>query len=173
MSVSTTLTLPAQPTTAGTVSVIPLGGDGFSAPHSAYSLRSQRLDHDASGGTAAITCVLDARYVSLVSFVNLFIDQASASDEIVRIELEGAGTPIIRDNFTLTANPTTVDAGNIWYPPTWVLPGADRVCLIRFTADNVDGNDSFMSALIYNFDIRVREVTNVGFLGWARGPVSS
>jgi len=170
VTVSSSFTLPAQPPT-GSAILVPLGGDGFSAPHSAITLRAMTLEHDASGGSAVMNAVLDDRYVSLVSFVQMFIDQAIETDEVVRVELSGPSSPTIRTNFTLTANAHFSDTAGIWYPPSWVLPGTSNRCTLAFSADNVDGDQSQMNVLIYQFDIRVRELTNVGFLNWARGPV--
>jgi len=170
LSVTSSFTLPAQPATGSAIQV-PLGGDGFSAPHSAVVLRSITLAHDVSGGSAVMEVILDDRFCSLVSYQQMFIDQATELAEVVRAEIVGATSPICRDNITLTPNATLSDTAGIWYPPSWILPGTANRCILRYTAVNVDGDTSHQNALIYQFDIRVRELTNVGFLNWARGPI--
>jgi len=170
VSVTSSFTLPAQPATGAAIQV-PLGGDGFAAPHSAVVLRNVNLAHDASGGSAIMETILDDRYVSLVSYMAMFIDQATELAEVVRAEIVGATSPILRENIALVPNATLSDTAGVWYPPPWVLPGTSNRCILRYTAVNVDGDTSFQNALIYQFDIRVRELTNVGFLNWARGPV--
>ena len=88
------------------------------------------------------------------------------------MEIAGPNTPTIRQNHALVPNATLSDTANIWYPPSWVLPGTTaNVCNFSFRAANVDGDQSQMNALIYQFDIRVRELTDVGFLNWSRGPL--
>ncbi len=49
MAVSTTFTPPAQPT-AGNLTYVPLGGDGFSAPLAAYAVQDFQDIGDATGG---------------------------------------------------------------------------------------------------------------------------
>ncbi len=171
MAVTETITLPAQPA-AGSSVYVPLGGDGLTAPHSAYSIRSMAAVMDVSGGLAQVKVVLDDRFCSLVSFVTAHIENESTS-QVVRFQISGSSTPSIIDNVTLLGFVAHSDCSNVWYPPTWVLPGSGQVCTLTVAADNVDGDTLSVSAVVYNFDIRVRELTNVGFLGWARGPVAS
>lgn len=172
MSVSETLTLPAQPPDGGSVVRVPLGGDGLQAPHSAYSVRAANITMDASSGIATMDINLDDRFCSLVSFVTVVVD-GNASDQVVKFQISGASTPSIIDHVLLTGFGGVAESANVWYPPTWVLPGAGEVCDVRVIAANTDGDDMQVSLVVYNFDIRVRELTNIGFLGWSRGPVAS
>ncbi len=169
MSVAEAIALPAQPT-IGAVVRIPLGGDGMNAPHSAYCVNFFGLTADASGGTGQLSITMDDRYCSLVGFAQGFIDGTS-TDQVVRYQLTGEGTPTIVDNRTLLGHTSKTDVSGIWYPPTWVLPGGNQVCTLRLVVDNVDGDDPSLTCVVYNFDIRARELTNIGFLGYARGPV--
>ncbi len=168
MSVSDSFVLPGVPA-IGTVELIPLGGDGMSAPHSCYTVSFFEVAADASAGTAQLTVTLDDRYCSLIGWATAFIDGTNTS-QVVRMQITGAGTPAIIDNITLDGFAEQSDVSKIWYPPTWVLPGATRVCSIRFTCKNTDGDDPTLSFVVYNFHIQARELTNIGFLGYARGP---
>lgn len=77
MSVAETITLPGQPTDGLNI-FVPLGGDGFIAPHSCYELEAT-LDGDASGGTNVIYINLDSRFQSLVSLISIHVSGAAAN----------------------------------------------------------------------------------------------
>jgi len=49
-----------------------------------------------------------------------------------------------------------------------ILPGSENTALTVFAA-NVDGDEYFLDAFIFLFDIRARELTPMGPLLWARG----
>lgn len=80
MSVSDTVVLPAQPAEGSSV-YLPLGGgDGWTAPLSAYSVLHS-LTMDASGGVASIATTFDARFENiLVSLAGLTTGVAGAQD---------------------------------------------------------------------------------------------
>lgn len=175
MAVSETLALPNQPAT-GAMTFVPLGGDGFTAPAAAYAVTDMELAGDASGGAMSIFVTMDDRFCSLVSFVTVNIAQASSADADLRIAVaSGSGTsqiPLAIHQNLQTATALVVNTKNVgftWNPPPVMLPGAGQAGRIIFQAKNVDANDFFLSSLIYLFDIRVRELTPMGPLLWARG----
>ncbi len=69
MSVTETLSLPAQPS-SGTVTYEPLGGDGMIAPLAAYWIDNFIISGDASGGVAELVVECDPRYECLVGFLS-------------------------------------------------------------------------------------------------------
>jgi len=168
MSVAFAVTIPTQPVT-GALVYIPLGGDGFSAPQSAWGIVASTLAGDVSGGQAGMDVTLDDRYTSLVSFVAPQVNMGTEADLEVQMRLVGNTTPNMVENITLVAAAITSDAAGLWIPPAWICPGGDQVCTVSFVAPNTDGDTLVLSLLVYNFDIRAREVTPSGILNFARG----
>lgn len=175
MAVASSVTLPSQPT-LGSLTYVPLGGDGFSAPHSAYALQNHAVDGAAGGGANALTVKMDPRFCALVSFVTVQIEQTSSADADVRIvvtsQTGGVQIPQLTFSDQVTAISKTVNQASIgvtWNPPALILPGAGQAGQIVVQTLNVDDDLAKLSCLIYNFDIRVRELTAMGPLLWARG----
>jgi len=82
MSVSTVLVLPAQPA-SGSVSYVPLGGDGFRAPFAMYQLNSVGVVNDASGGTAQIFVDMDPQFQAVCQNMVFDIASAAADKELI------------------------------------------------------------------------------------------
>lgn len=155
---------------------VALGGDGFSAPFSAIVVRAMSLTHDASAGNATISIVMDDRYCSLVSYAAFNIEQATIDDEqVIQMSIASAGgTANMIDLIAGRAAPTTMTSpnyGGLWTPPAWILPGSSLVTTLSFAADNVNTDVSFLGALIYQFDLNVRQTAPVGLLNFARGSI--
>ncbi len=174
MSVTEAITLPAQPV-AGTVDYLPLGGDGFTAPFAAYNIIDFNLTGDASGGRVSNSVNMDMRYCSLVAYFSYAIQQATpaaanmrqvlTADSVAEQSLQGEVPAIDAAIAVRTVSQT-------WNPTPIVMPGAvsaQNLPRIFARAVNVDGDDYFLNALIYLFNVRVREVTPMGPLLWARG----
>lgn len=173
VAVSSTVTLPAQPT-AGNVRYIPLGGDGYTSPFAAYNLVGHAVTGAAGGGAAVLTCIMDDRFVSLISYISVADVQAVSADADVSIVLTAAevGMPTQALSEAVTAISAVVNVGTIrrtWTPPPVLLAGGSKRGQITFSMVNVDTDVYSMSALIYLFNIRVRETTPMGPLLWARG----
>ncbi len=170
-AVSAALVLPAQPA-AGSLVYVPLGGDGQRAPKFAWALRVFQLSGDASGGAAQLTVTLDPRYTSLVSLVTWQIAQGAAADADFRVLLRGDTSPTVLDLGTQDSTVSLVSAfevGRTWNPTPIVLPGGNENAQIQAHFKNVDGDEYFLDALIYAFDIDVRQRTPMGPLLWSRG----
>jgi len=161
------------------VDYIPLGGNGFTAPFAAWSVEAMTVTGDATGGAASLGVSMDMRYVSLVAFVTVAVLQATAADADLRIQLTGSNTTDQGDNVimpSISATVATRTAGTVWRPTPMLLPGgqSDTANLPRISCRvlNVDTNVVELSTLIYLFNIRVREITPMGPLLWARGAAS-
>lgn len=177
MSVAEDWTLPAQPT-IGTVNYVPLGGDGFQAPFAAYNVMGAAIVGDAGGGSARVTCRMDDRFCSLVAFFTGQNAQDTPADGEFRFFLAADQIPQQVNQGDLTALAAGVDSHSLAHtmvPTPIVLPGGSRgpgvgadpridVRFLNALADVVS-----MDALIYLFNIRVREVMPMGPLLWARG----
>lgn len=175
MAVASSVTLPAQPTD-GTMTLVPLGGDGFTAPHSAYAIQNHRVDGASGGGAAVLTVIMDDRYCSLVQFVTIRNDQVASADADLRliITAKSGGTQIPQQTLSgpisaisATVNPSTI--GVTWNPTPILLPGGSNAGQLVASMLNVENDEYRLSTMIYLFDISVRERTPMGQLLWSRG----
>lgn len=174
MAIADTVTLPAQPT-SGRVHIVPLGGDGFTAPHSMYTISDMALTGDVAGGSLQMDIIFDERYCSLVQFVTFRNAQATPADAEFKVSIFS-----VDDNFTpvqlvqgdLTAVAATIDSSSLaltWNPTPILFGGGPAIGRIRLRLKNVDADVVRLSATIFLFNIRVRETTPMGPLLWARG----
>lgn len=161
MSVSDSVTIPANPTTGG-LEYIPLGGNGFTAPQSAYTV-SIAVVSDASGGTSTLTINFDDQYLSLVSFVQTTVT-ASSADVPSRRTLTMSTFDALHDATDCQQGEGTT-AARIWKPPGVmgkVGIGFTPNCVSRIA--NTDTETHFLGIRIYNFNVRARETTPLALL---------
>lgn len=172
IAVAAAFTLPNQPTTGGTVTYVPLGGDGFSAPFAAYGIKTFAAVGDVSGGSVVMTATFDPRYCSLVAFATIQITQGTAADADARVLLRGDSVPSVLLQETLDSVPITASAFQVArtfaFAPL-IIPGGGENGQLQVSFTNVDADVFFVDAMIYLFNIRVRELTPMGPLLWARG----
>ncbi len=165
--------MPDQPT-SGLVQYIPLGGDGFTAPFAAYSITDYFAAGTATGGKVTLTANMDPRFCSLVSYVTFRMIQATPANEVVRVTVAGGQQPLQSNTETVVATGAEFahSINSCWSPVPIVLPGgnfASEAPRLLGAAPNTDGDFYDLFALIYLFNIRVRETTPMGPLLWARG----
>lgn len=165
MSVSASVTLPAQPA-IGSSSYLPLGGNGKQAPHGCYVVEAGVVG-DAGGGTASITVNLDTRYTNLVAYMNpQVISAAAAPDFHIFI---GPGVSVGGAPVTIcgTMPHTVIGAPNaafLWYPPPMYFRQGGTMAL---TMLNVDVTETYsIVAQIYTFDPQVTLLTPLPLLQW-------
>lgn len=171
ITIISTVTLPAQPP-VGSTTYIPLGGDGYSAPHAAYAVKGFSLAHDASGGNAHIGVTMDNRFCSLVSYCTGAIKQITSADAGMSFELLGPTIATVALVGPVAAVISLVDTQEVrktWEVPPLVLPGGSEVGTLSLQVENVLNDSSLIDVLIYLFNIRVRELTPMGPILWARG----
>jgi len=176
ISVALSFTLPAQPST-GNVNYIPLGGDGFTAPIAAYGVSGATVAGDVSSGIATINLTMDNRYCSLVGYATGRILQGTPADAELRMAIGVTAAPLGKvplqvDQGDVTAIAATVSPDSIaktWLPPSIILPGGVDAPVLSLAATNVDGDFFTIDALIYLFNIRVRELTPMGPILFSRG----
>lgn len=161
MSVSVTVALPTQPA-AGSSVYQPLGGNGYTAPNSYYSVLTQ-LAGDASGGTNTITVTLDPRFECIVSLVQSFQTGGAAAVEHETQLLQQLPTAAPHrarasgtGQFEGALSDTSVFS---WSPPLII----DPLSVIART-ENVDGDTHNALIWIYNFNKRASEVTPLNIL---------
>lgn len=172
ISVTVELVLPSQPV-IGEVDYLPLGGDGFQAPFAAYQVRGLGAVSDAGGGFTQIRCVMDERYCSLVSTVMIRNIQTTPANADVRLRLSAlrmAGVDLSELKVAQDIALGTSTITRTWEPPPIVLPGSGSTdTFVELRMENILADQLFLDALIYLFDIRVRELTPMGPLLFARG----
>lgn len=173
MSVSSAVTLPAEPTVGNTF-FRPLGGDGIVAPHSMIAVNVV-LDHDASGGTATITVTFDDRFSSLLPWAGIAVEGA-ASDVIARIVLStGSENLPVVETPTITAGSATLQdpsAALIWKPPPYIIPGGSARGTMSFQVVNTNGDTSELSMYVLQFNRNVAQITPLAILLANVGPMA-
>jgi hypothetical protein len=175
VAVSSTVVLPAQPTD-GVVTYVPLGGDGLTAPQGAYAVVNFELTGASGGGASTLIVQMDPRYCSLVAFASFRILQTTSADADFRLtvgsQTGGRQIPQLLESGPVVAISSVVSNSEINKTlklQPLILPGAGNVGQLRLDTLNVENDVTMLSALIYLFDIRVRELTPMGPLLFARG----
>lgn len=169
-SVTDSVQLPEQPA-AGETLTTPLGGNGWSDPHS-RTFCSISLASAAGGGTNILIIRLDPRYTQLVAFASLGVSAGVADPITGRIELDctlfetwiqGVSMPL-RDTGS-----TGREHNAVWTPPALLCsaePNTDSTQppRVRTIIPNVDGETANLQLVVYNFDKRARELTPIALL---------
>lgn len=175
MAVAESVTLPAQPS-SGSVTFVPLGGDGFTAPQHAYAIQNMAATGAAGGGALSASILMDPRYVSLVAFATMRLVQAADTAIDVRFvigpQAGGVQIPQIIQQRLVTDIASGITSSTIsdsFNPTPLLLPGAGQAGSLSVAVVNVDTDILNLSAYIYCFNIRVRELTPMGPLLWSRG----
>ncbi len=166
MAVLASVDLPAQPTT-GDVHVLPLGGNGWSAPHSATVVRVA-LASDVSGGVSQIKIVLDPRYVSLIAWMNTTI-AAGASAVANRQGVVESATDLVVNGKACDYGAITgvENCSKLWMPPgcmcTNTVLGSGYPYIVS-ESPNVNGQTHTLRARILNFDKQAAQRTPLPML---------
>jgi len=161
VAVTETVTLPDQPPAGGQTHRTPLGGDGFRAPMAAYIVDNMLATGDAGGGPIVCQVNMDERFCSLVAYLTVSMTQASQTDIDLRFRVQH------RRAEATGISPAQIS--EVWVPVPVIIPGGGAGGLITAGALNVDTDLFRLSALIYLFNINVRQVMPMGPLLWARG----
>ncbi len=147
MSVTETITLPAQPT-VGNTTFLPLGGNGFTSPHSMYTV-AMAIDGDASGGIIQAKVNLDPRYAALISVMQGQSDSAVQADDY-RFAIEAKGGVFFLSN----VGTMKYSAWEAYNRITWNPSGLMDPDSASFQCVNVDATETYsFSFIVYNFDI--------------------
>lgn len=156
MSVTETVTLEDQPSAGGRIQLIPLGGNGVTAPKSMYEV-IVNLAHDAGGGTATITLNGDPRFSSLCTLMNGVYTSAAGGIEMLFGMRKGTPPvgPLARGfiNAIPIATVGAISLG-VWNPPP--IMTMDEWTM---TCTNVTGDSQVLNAWFYNFDRRILELS--------------
>ncbi len=136
-------------------------------------MRAFSVVGDATAGAALLSVVLDPKYCHLVSFMTAQIAQTTSADADLSFLIAANRTPsmALREVQTAVATVTnTIEIARTWSPPALILPGGttdNATASVRYK--NVDTDVYYLDMWAFLFDIRVRELTPMGPLLWARG----
>ncbi len=169
MSVQVALQLPDQPASGAAV-LQPLGGNGFTAPHSVTRVRVLSVS-DASGGSNNIFVRFDPRYSCLLASLTLHTDSgAVAIATNVSLTDQFEARTQIRKSVDLIPVSGLSSTNVLTWTPEPIIMVADANVLatqppvIRATIGNNDTETLTMFVSIYNFDRRARELVPLNIL---------
>lgn len=172
MAVTATVQLPDNPSPAGVVRFVPLGGNGFTAPFAMYTVRNFAISGDGSGGDHTLSVIMDPKFCSVVAYASMQIDVASAN-RAIHWQLSSAAVPPQFLNATLTRVDASLSGSQIahtWMPPAWINPGtAGQAPTLLISVDNVNTEVLNLNMAVLLFNIRARESVLYQHLIAARG----
>lgn len=143
MAVDDTFTLPDQPAT-GSTRYIPLGGDGWSNPHSMYEI-TVSLIGDATGGQNVILVNMDGRWECTVIVADGVIS-ANLSRTLV-FEIRANGGAFSRGIIDTKQGGAGIGVASSQYSP----PPLFDVQSIALRGQNIDMETNILNVWIYNF----------------------
>lgn len=160
MAIADTFTLPAQPA-LGSVVYTPLGGNGFSAPHSMYDITFQIIG-DASGGNVVLDIIYDSRFTGMINWLCMTANSAAADLGCVMVvsTAEPSGQGFQDAAPMLQATGLSLGTTKPWQPPPVAFTSTqnfDPTITSIFANNNL--KEFNFTAQIYNFAKRAREKT--------------
>ncbi len=156
MSVSSLVTLPAQPG-SGTTTERPLGGDGWTAPHSVHAVDVE-LESDASLGTSTIRVHTDPRWSCVISYMLTRLQAPTADMPIAQTIVMGkfSGFAQVTNVIDVSAAPIGISGGVLWTPPPFISSTSDPVSAAvpmygESLMNNIDTETHTLHMRVYNF----------------------
>lgn len=169
MSVTDSVTLPSQPT-SGILVDTPLGGDGWTAPHSMHNVRIA-LASAAGGGTNTITIFTDPRWTCLIESMMIRVDSLAAATDFMMASVPNNGArQQVNGSLAILTSLATVLPAAMWNPSAAFGtnnndPGVSgEPGFIQAVIENVDTETLQFHARIYNFQKMAREATPLPIL---------
>ncbi len=145
MAVSLAVNLTDQPPD-GKIEYLPLGGDGYTSPHSLYSV-DVSLSQDVSGGVAAIVISRDERFEHLITLMGSFNSNTSAVATQFDVTAGESSGPFFISNALPVLTPGGTQTA-LWTPPPIINP-----ITMALRVANVDGFAFTLTMLVFNFRI--------------------
>lgn len=147
MTVSSTVTLPNQPTD-GLVEFVPLGGDGYLAPLAQYIVSEFKVDGDVSGGSSQLFLNMDPQYQGLVQLISFRMDGATADvDMVCSITTKNLGFSDTWSGVLLDKTIAGITNVRGSYAPAPLFDFGQVNCVVP----NVDGDDLTLGLIINCF----------------------
>jgi len=156
MAVTKQYFFPDTPASGDTVELVPLAGNGYTAPHSYYAFEIN-ANGDVSGGALIIQIRFDQRYTSIVPYMTARTND-NAADVDAQMSIVSTNIDRVVNNFTLVFENATLSSDVTWEPPPIIVPGLPRETLLtapwaRFLTVNVNTENYNFFGRIYNFKI--------------------
>lgn len=160
VDVINTLQLPDQPSPAGVVQYVALGGNGFSAPRGMYTIRNFASTGDALGGEHTHNIIMDPDYCSVIAYATMQID-VSAGNRAIHWQIASTAVPLQAENTVVRPVSSGLAGSQIvhtWMPPAFINPGsASEVPTLVCSVVNVEDEILNLNVVVLTFDIRARE----------------
>lgn len=183
MSTQLQYSLPDDPPAGVTIEIVPLGGDGMSAPQSAYSVKAE-LAGDSSNGFIGIEVAFDPQYCALVQYLSWswkpFTGSADQSGHVRAAVRNRKDGEVAQQNFYQGYFTGSGSSGEIvdtfGHNGTWNPPGilatydrtissfSDKPRLSVQCPNQGTSDELVLTARILNFDRRARELTPLSVL---------
>ncbi len=161
MSVLQEITLPAQPA-AGTLQYIPLGGDGWGSPQSAFFL-NMVITGDATGGFTRWRINRDPRFEHILQFMS--IESTSATAIAYNFDIfRGAHAPTGVGVHQVGTTAHSAVSGNVLANQMWTPPPIIDPIKFECKVNNVDTQEDKFKILVYNFNIRASELVPINIM---------
>lgn len=163
MSVFDTVQLPNQPTSGETIWV-PLGGNGYTAPHSMFEVNIE-LNNDASGGDTRLKILMDPRWECIVHRCEAVVSSSAAQAEFtfnLNIDQLNGFPPKVPMNYQGEMDLSTLNGTSAAF---WDLPPHIDAQQMQLVLDNVDATEvSIFRCWVYNFKKDASQRTPLGLL---------
>lgn len=145
-------------TVAGdTVELVPLAGNGYTAPHSYYAFDLQ-AEGASGGGSLTIQFRFDERYTSILPYITVRTSSIAANVNASFIVASTAVDRVVKPVVLVFTD--AINSADVTYePPPIVIPGRPRegstmtTPWARVRTANVDTEDYALFGRIYNFKI--------------------
>lgn len=173
MAVDSSFVLPNQPAT-GRLTLSPLGGDGYTAPHAMYTVTNWLTTGDATGGAQTMNVTMDDRFCGMVGYASM--TSTAPADIDIRWSLVGAVNGVVPlmvraasiDRISSTV--TTATVNDTWLPPAFIMPGQDSATL-GLAVINTDTLVVQVHLVVFLYNINARQKMPFGVLADARGGI--
>lgn len=161
VAVLTEYWFPDTPATGDVVELVPLAGNGYTAPHSYYAFDIS-ADGVVGGGNLDIQVRFDERYTSIVPYLEVRTNSISANVTGEWILASTAVDRVVQGPFSLVFDAAQA-SNQVFEPPPLIIQGAPRETLMtypwfRFRTVNVDTEDYQIFGRVYNFKIDALKV---------------
>ncbi|GAG08326.1 unnamed protein product [marine sediment metagenome] len=161
MSVTSTVTLPAQPAD-GLMRNTPLGGNGYRSPFNQVYCRVN-LAGDATGGDVEINIILDDVYLSLVNVMQAWVSGATA-DVPCRMQLIKDGPEFFQYQgeipHSAAGSGSAFLNNRVWSPPPLLL-NHSQAGNVHLLCPNTDGDQFTLGVWLYQFNKRAADFTEL------------
>lgn len=156
MAVTKEFFFPDTPAAGDNVELVPLAGNGYTAPHSYYAFDIQ-ADGDATGGSLIVQIRFDERYTSIMPYV---MDRTNsiAANVTIQFLLASTNVDLLVEDGVLVFS-ASLPSDFTWEPPPLIIQGQPRQAsgltfpYIRLETANVDSEDHQVFGRVYNFKI--------------------